>query len=128
MNTIWYLHIHLVCAKLFALLAIKITFPFAIYWLEPPHYSGSDPKDGFIYTGKFTITETTTVVARNRFLVFWSKPEDNTYRFESVQNTAVTYVTGNIDLETLKQIFALCFMAFVAFGVAIKKFRELFRL
>lgn len=89
---------------------------------------GSDPKDGFIYTGKFTITETTTVVARNRFLVFWSKPEDNTYRFESVQNTAVTYVNGNIDLETLKQIFALCFMAFVAFGVAIKKFRELFRL
>lgn len=90
---------------------------------------GSDPRDGYIYTGKFTIAETTTVVARNRFLYFfWSKPEDNTYRFESVQNTAVTYVNGNIDLETLKQIFVLCFMAFVAFGVAIKKFRELFRL
>ena len=29
-NAMWYLHIHLVCAKLFALLAIKITFPFVI--------------------------------------------------------------------------------------------------
>ena len=89
---------------------------------------GSDPKDGYIYTGKFTITETTTVVARNRFLyIFWSKPEDNTYRFESVQNTPVTYVNGNIDLETLKQVLFLILMAFVAFYVAIKKLRELFK-
>ena len=36
----WYLHIHLVCAKLFALLAIKITFPFVINWLEQPYYNG----------------------------------------------------------------------------------------
>ena len=36
----WYLHIQLVCAKLFALLAIKITFPFVICRLEQPHYNG----------------------------------------------------------------------------------------
>lgn len=36
----WYLHIHLVCAKLFALLAIKITFPFVINRLEQPYYNG----------------------------------------------------------------------------------------
>ena len=35
----WYLHTHLVCDKLFALLAIKITFPFVINWLEQPHYN-----------------------------------------------------------------------------------------
>lgn len=34
------LHIHLVCDKLFALLAMKITFPFVIIWLEQPHYNG----------------------------------------------------------------------------------------
>ena len=90
---------------------------------------GSDPKDGYIYTGKFTITETTTVVARNRFLyIFWSKPEDNTYRFESVQNTAVTYVNEYIDLETLRQILLLSLAAFVVFCAAIKKLRELFTL
>lgn len=101
------------------------------YPLLTTYYSldGSDPKDGYIYTGKFTITETTTVVARNRFLyIFWSKPEDNTYRFESEQNTAVPYANGNIDFETLQQIFVLFFLAFVAFGIAIKKLRELFRL
>lgn len=36
----WYLHIHLVCAKLFAFLAIKVTFPFVINWLEQPDYNG----------------------------------------------------------------------------------------
>ena len=28
------------CAKLFGLLAIKITFPFVINWLEQPYYNG----------------------------------------------------------------------------------------
>ena len=40
MNTMWYLHIRLVCAKPFALLAIKITFHVVINWLEQPYYNG----------------------------------------------------------------------------------------
>ena len=36
----WYLHIHLMCAKLFVLLTIKITFTFVIYWLKQLYYNG----------------------------------------------------------------------------------------
>lgn len=39
-NTIWYLHIHFVCAKLFAFLAIEITFPLVVIWLEQLYYNG----------------------------------------------------------------------------------------
>ena len=36
----WYLYIHLVYAKLFALLAIKINHLYVISWLEQPYYNG----------------------------------------------------------------------------------------
>lgn len=85
---------------------------------------GSDPKDGYKYTGKFKITETTTVVAKNRFLyIFWSKPEHSTYRFESVQNTIVTYVDENIDYLSIKQILFLSFIVLAAFYGIIQKIR-----
>ena len=85
---------------------------------------GSDPKDGYKYTGKFKISETTTVVAKNRFLyIFWSKPEHSTYRFESVQNTIVTYVDENIDYLSIKQILFLSFIVLDAFYGIIQKIR-----
>lgn len=85
---------------------------------------GSDPKDGYKYTGEFTITETTTVVAKNRFLyIFWSKPEHNTYKFESVQNTIVTYVDESIDYLSIKQILFLLFIVFAVFYGIIQKIR-----
>ena len=85
---------------------------------------GSDPKDGYKYTGKFTITETTTVVARNRFLyIFWSKPEHSTYKFENVQNTIVTYVDENIDYLSIKQILFLSFFVLAVIYGIIQKIR-----
>lgn len=90
---------------------------------------GSDPKDGNIYTGSFTITETTTVVARNRFLYFfWSEPYPNTFRFENAQATTITYVNENIDFQTIRQVLLLSILAIALFYEAIKKLRELFRL
>ena len=52
--------------------------------------NGSDPKDGHIYEGDFIITKTTTVSARNKFLIFWSDLSQSTFRFESAQNITVT--------------------------------------
>ena len=37
------------CDKLFALLAMKITFPAVIIWLEQPHYNG---KVIFVYNNR----------------------------------------------------------------------------
>ena len=51
---------------------------------------GSDPKNGSIYKGSFTITKSTTVVAKNRFLHFWwSEPFKSTYKFGDAQNVIV---------------------------------------
>ena len=68
---------------------------------------GSDPKDGNIYTDSFTITETTTVAARNRFMhLFWSNPPSkSTFRFESVQNITANSVDNSTDEHTTIQDF-----------------------
>ena len=59
---------------------------------------GSDPRSGNKYTDSFTITETTTVAAKNRFLhFFWSEPSISTFRFESVQNTTAKTVDNGTD-------------------------------
>ena len=42
---------------------------------------GSDLKDGYVYERPFTITSSTTVFARNKFLWRWSEPSRSTYAF-----------------------------------------------
>lgn len=88
-----------------------IKFPFlnTYYSLD-----GTNPEEGCIYKGPFTISETTTIVAENKFLGQWSKPDKRTYRFESVP---ITYSNGNstdsiIDNELVSIIvgFAIVFI------------------
>lgn len=77
---------------------------FTIYY----SLDGSDPKDGNIYTDSFTITETTTVAARNRFMhLFWSDPPSkSTFRFESVQNITSKNVDDSINNQmTIEDFF-----------------------
>lgn len=75
---------------------------------------GSDPKDGYIYEGDFVITETTTVSAKNKFLIFWSGLSQNTFRFENVQNVTVNSVNTNIDDHTtIKDFFTYLIMVLI---------------
>lgn len=55
---------------------------------------GSDPKGGYVYEKPFTITSSTTVYAKNKFLGRWSEPAKSVYRFESIP---ITY-SGELDL------------------------------
>lgn len=48
---------------------------------------GSDPKGGYVYEKPFTITSSTTVYAKNKFLWRWSEPSKSVYRFESISIT-----------------------------------------
>lgn len=82
---------------------------FSIYY----SLDGSDPKDGKIYKDSFTLTETTTVVAKNRFLhFFWSEPSKSTYRFESTQNITVNSVDNNSD-DRMAEFFAYAIIFFI---------------
>lgn len=61
--------------------------------IEQPDYikvyyslDGSDPKQGNKYEHPIVITESTTVVARNRFLGFWSESAERAYIFEKEKN------------------------------------------
>lgn len=82
---------------------------FSIYY----SLDGSDPKNGKIYKDSFTITETTTVVAKNRFLhFFWSKEDKNTYRFENMQTMTVNSVDNNSD-DHIAEIFAYVILFFI---------------
>ena len=58
---------------------------------------GSDPEFGYIYKDEFTITKTTTVSAKNKFLIFWSGLSQNTFRFDNTQNITVNSVSNNTD-------------------------------
>ena len=80
----------------------KINFPFfhTYYSLD-----GRDPEDGYIYEDDFTITKTTTVCAKTKFLIFWSEPYKSTFRFESVQNITVNNVNNNTDEHTTVKDF-----------------------
>lgn len=82
--------------------------------------NGSDPKSGYIYTDSFTVAETTTVVARNRFLhFFWSETSKNTFRFENAQNITVNSVDNNIDDQiTVKDFFSYLIIILV-FGTVL---------
>ena len=86
---------------------------------------GSDPKNGNIYTDRFTITETTTVVAKNRFLhFFWSNQSQNTFRFESVQNITANSVNNSIDDHTtVKEFFMYLIAALIALTVLVRAIR-----
>lgn len=44
---------------------------------------GSDPKDGYIYEGTFTITQTATVSARNKFFFWWSDISKSAFNINS---------------------------------------------
>lgn len=56
---------------------------------------GSDPKNGSVYEAPLTISETTTISAKNKFLFGgWSVLSQRTYRFE---NIPITY-SGELDL------------------------------
>ncbi len=68
---------------------IKFLFSHTYYSLD-----GSDPKTGNIYEGPLVVTESTTVAARNRFLLWWSELSKSTYRFENMQ---ITY-SSELDL------------------------------
>lgn len=89
---------------------------FTIYY----SLDGSDPKSGNIYTDSFTVTETTTVVARNRFLhFFWSEPSKSTFRFESVQNITVNNADQNTDDHTTVKDFFTYLIITLIFGTIL---------
>lgn len=70
--------------------AIKFPFLETYYSLD-----GTNPEEGHIYKDPFTISESTTIVAENRFLYFWwSKPDRRTYKFETIPIT----FSGELDL------------------------------
>lgn len=94
------------------------------YPLLTTYYSldGSAPENGNIYEGTFTITKTTTVSAKNRFLIFWSDLSQNTFRFEDAQNITVNRVDNNTDEHiSVQDIFtyALVFLIFCAIFVPV---------
>lgn len=93
-----------------------ISFPFfhTYYTLD-----GSDPEFGYIYEDVFTITKTTTVSAKTKFLIFWSDLEQNTFRFESAQNITVNSVSTNTDSHlTLEGFFIyVIFILFLLIGL-----------
>ena len=67
---------------------------------------GSAPEDGYVYESPITITKTTTVSAKTKFLIFWSGLSKNTFRFGSAQNIIVNNVDNNADdSATIKDIF-----------------------
>lgn len=67
---------------------------------------GSNPEDGYNYEGSFNITKTTTVSAKNKFLIFWSGLSQSTFRFENAQNITVSAVDNNADDHiTIKEFF-----------------------
>lgn len=67
---------------------------------------GSDPEFGYAYEDAFTIAKTTTVSAKNKFLIFWSGLSQNTFRFENVQNITVNNVSSDADDHlTLEGLF-----------------------
>lgn len=47
---------------------------------------GSDPKDGSVYSEPFVINKSTTVLAKARFLFFWSEPTKIEYHLASTTN------------------------------------------
>lgn len=70
---------------------------------------GSNPEYGDTYKNTFTVTKTTTVSAKNRFLVFWSELSQNTFRFENAQNITVNHAVNNPnDNMTSEDIFTYC--------------------
>lgn len=75
---------------------LKITIDTIKFPFLNTYYSldGTNPEDGYIYNGMFTINESTTVVAKNKFLIWWSEPSKSTYKFE---NIPITY-SGELDL------------------------------
>ena len=91
-NTMWYLHIHFVCAKLFAFLAIKITFPFVTNWLEQPYYNG---KVIFLYNSLlhhphsrwFCVSHTFVSLLRNYGALNRLKPHKKTSSYHSFERT-----------------------------------------
>ena len=45
---------------------------------------GSDPKNGYKYDNSFMISDTTTVSAKSKFLIWWSDVSKSTYIFDNV--------------------------------------------
>lgn len=98
---------------------------------------GSDPKNGNIYNGSFTISKSTTVVAKNRFLHFWwSEPSRSTYRFENIPITSSNSVNPYIDdkfislneIRDLIKIFVGFIIVIYLFKITlIDGFKNLFR-
>lgn len=79
---------------------------------------GSDPKYGYVYDGAFTVTKTTTVSAKNKFLFGgWSELSQSTFRFENTQN--ITVNSTNSENTSIQDIFtyALIFLIFCAIFV-----------
>lgn len=80
---------------------------------------GSNPEFGNVYDGTFIVSKTTTVSAKNKFLVFWSGLSQNTFRFESAQNITVDTVNNNIgDHTTIKDFFTYLIISFI-FGTIL---------
>lgn len=75
---------------------LKITIDTIKFPFLKTYYSldGTNPEEGYIYKEPFTISETTTIVAKNKFLWEWSEPDRRTYRFETIP---ITY-SGELDL------------------------------
>lgn len=63
--------------------------------------NGYDPKDGKIYENEFTISESTTICARNKFLFWWSDITKTSYQFEEETSSAV-YLDDDNSIENAK--------------------------
>lgn len=63
---------------------------------------GSDPKnDGIKYNESFSISDSTTICARNKFIVWWSDISKGSYKFKELeyQSTDSQSTVSSIDIE-----------------------------
>ncbi len=97
---------------------------------------GSDPKNGKEYEEPIIITSSTTVVARNKFLLWWSEPYKSAYRFESIPitisnsvnlNTDDKYISLNEIYDLVKIIVGLIVAVYLLKISIIDGFKNLFR-
>lgn len=89
---------------------------------------GNDPKDGVVYEDAFTITKTTTVSARNKFLFGgWSGISQRTYKFESIP---ISYSYSNVNDRiwiSADQFLSFLFISFSLIIIIWKGLKSFFK-